>query len=91
MIDEIKEEEKRYRGLRSAEWESEFGNLSEEELEDMNTQEFSGRASIFRFDSMERTLSDFKEISEGKSLWKYFVLLALLFILCEILIIKFMR
>ena len=65
--------------------------LSEEELEDMNTQEFSGRASIFRFDSMERTLSDFKEISEGKSLWKYFVLLALLFILCEILIIKFMR
>jgi hypothetical protein len=65
--------------------------LSEEELEDMNTQEFSGRASIFRFDSMERTLSDFKEISEGKSLWKYFVLLALLFILCEILIIKFVK
>ena len=65
--------------------------LSEEDLENMNTQKFSGRASIFRFDSMERTLSDFKEISEGKSLWKYFVLLALLFIICEILIIKFMK
>lgn len=33
LIDEIKEEDKRYRGLRSAEWESEFGNLSEEELD----------------------------------------------------------
>lgn len=65
--------------------------LTEEELEDINTQKFSGRASIFRFDSMERTFSDFKEISEGKPLWKYFVLLALLFIICEILIIKFMK
>lgn len=65
--------------------------LTEEGLEDINTQKFSGRASIFRFDNMERTLSDFKEISEGKSLWKYFVLLALLFIICEILIIKFMK
>lgn len=65
--------------------------LTEEELEDINTQKFSGRASIFRFDNMERTLSDFKEISEGKSLWKYFVLIALLFIICEILIIKLMK
>ena len=65
--------------------------LSEEELEAMNTQKFSGRASIFRFDDVEQTFSDFKEISEGKPLWKYFVLLALLFILCEVLIIKFMK
>lgn len=65
--------------------------LSEEELETMNTQKFSGRASIFRFDDVEQTFSDFKEISEGKPLWKFFVLLALLFILCEVLIIKFMK
>lgn len=65
--------------------------LSEEELEAMNTQRFSGRASIFRFDDVEQTFSDFKAISEGKALWKYFVLLALLFIICEVLIIKFMK
>ena len=65
--------------------------LSEEELEAMNSQKFSGRAAIFRFDNVEQSFSDFKEISEGKALWKYFVLLAFLFILCEILIIKFMK
>ena len=65
--------------------------LSEEDLEAMNTQRFSGRASIFRFDDVEQTFSDFKAISEGKALWKYFVLLALLFIICEVLIIKFMK
>ena len=65
--------------------------LSEEELDGINNQKFSGRASIFRFDSNEQTFSSFKEISEGKPLWIYFVLLALLFILCEILIIKFMK
>ena len=65
--------------------------LSEEELETMNVQKFSGRASIFRFDDVEQTFSDFKDISEGKPLWKFFVLLALLFILCEVLIIKFMK
>lgn len=65
--------------------------LSEEELEAMNDQSFSGRASIFRFDTFEQTFSDFKEISEGKPLWKFFVLLALLFIICEVLIIKFMK
>ncbi len=65
--------------------------LSEEELEAMNAQKFSGRASIFRFDDVEQTFSDFKDISEGKPLWKFFVLLALLFILCEVLIIKFMK
>lgn len=65
--------------------------LSEEELETMNAQKFSGRASIFRFDDVEQTFSDFKDISEGKPLWEFFVLLALLFILCEVLIIKFMK
>ena len=65
--------------------------LSEEDLEAMNTQRFSGRASIFRFDDVEQTFSDFKAISEGKALWKYFVLLALLFIICEVLIIKFIK
>ncbi len=65
--------------------------LSEEDLESINTQKFSGRASILRFENIDQTFSDFKEISEGKPLWKYFVLLALLFILCEVLIIKFMK
>ncbi|MBO4614913.1 MAG: BatA domain-containing protein [Bacteroidales bacterium] len=65
--------------------------LSEEELESINTQKFSGRASLLRFDSIDQTFSDFKEISDGKPLWKYFLLLALLFILCEVLIIKLMK
>ena len=33
LIDEIKEEEKRYSGIRDSKWKQEFGNLSSEELD----------------------------------------------------------
>jgi len=65
--------------------------LSEDELNEINQQKFSGQATVLRFDNVSQDDVDFKEISEGKSLWKYFILLALLFVLCEILIIKFMK
>lgn len=65
--------------------------LTIDELEDINQREFQGKAKVLNFDELDSSSVDFKEFSEGKPLWKYFVLLAFLFIICEIMIIKFMK
>ncbi len=65
--------------------------LGSDELNKIVTEKFDGRAQIFKFENVEQLSDNFNQISEGKTLWKYFVMLAMLFILIEITLIKFMK
>ncbi|MCF0207473.1 MAG: hypothetical protein HUK15_08595, partial [Bacteroidales bacterium] len=65
--------------------------LSLDELEEINKTQLNGRAKIMQFENLNAETADFMDVSDGKPLWIYFVLLAFLFIVCEILFIKFLK
>lgn len=64
--------------------------LSEDELKKYITQNMEDRAKIIDADT-ENISVELKEFSEGKPLWRLFLILALLFIICEILVARLMK
>lgn len=70
--------------------ESELTYFTPGEIEDkLETQQLQN-ASVLS--NIERNFSEvFKDIQNGKQLWKYFILLALIFILIEVLISRFWK
>ncbi len=68
--------------------ESEMGFYSTEELKNI----FSKQKNVQIYESASKEfVKDFKDKNIGVSLWKYFVVLALIFILAEILLIRFLK
>lgn len=64
--------------------------LGKKELQKINEENFAGRMSFIQVDYDDFSVAA-RNLAQGTPLWKYFVLLAFMFIVAEVLLIKFMK
>jgi hypothetical protein len=70
--------------------ESALDYYNKSELEQYSKTYFNNRAKVIEANSNDINI-ELKEISEGKQLWQIFLLLALIFILCEIAFARILK
>ena len=70
--------------------ESDLTYMTNEDLQKFIIEKMDSRAKIIS--SISKNInSQLKDISQGQQLWFYFILLAIIFIICEVLLIKFFK
>lgn len=70
--------------------ESEAYYVDHDELVKLADANYGDNAFVLK-DKYENFYQAIKELSLGKMIWRYFVILALVFIVCEIMLIRFMK